>query len=215
MRVIDPLRKPDVSATPRAVLPPFLPTLGLAVVAALLSLACREPAKDAPKEAAMEAVEMARPLPAMAAAPGLTVFDPGRALLADVEAAPAGEAFARLMPLAAAGEAAPPPARAPRVAARGERRRGAPVSRTAATQPASPAKAAPEPTGIPAAMAPAPVARAEEEDSRFLPAGALPFAAVDAVWDAARSAGSGAAAGVTTGVTSLGSSVVGLVADLR
>lgn len=212
MRVFDPLRKPDVAATAHPVLPPFLPTLGLAVVAALLSLACREPAK--------EAVESARPVPAMAAAPGVVLFDPGRALLADVEAAPASEAFARLMPLVAASEAAPTSARPARVAARPERRR-APASRMATTQPAIPAKAAPEPAGMASAPmasapeAPAPMARVEEEDSRFLPAGALPFAAVDAVWDAARGAGSGAAAGVKTGVTSLGSSVVGLVADLR
>lgn len=206
MRVVDPLRKPDVSATPRAVLPPLLPTLGLAVAAALLSLVCREPAK----EPMMAPVESARPVPAMAAAPGFTVFDPGKALLADVEAGPASEAFARLVPLVAASEAAAPPARPPRLAARAERRRPS-ASRMATTQPASPPKAASEPV----VSAPAAMARVEEEGGRFLPAGALPFAAVDAVWDAARSAGSGAATGVTTGVTTLGSSVVSLVADLR
>lgn len=202
MRVVDPLRKPDVSATPRAVLPPLLPTLGLAVVAALLSLACREPAKGPTVEPAASV----RPLPAMAAAPGFTMFDPGKALLADAEAGPASEAFARLVPLVAASEAAPPRARPPRLAARTERRRAS-ASRTATAQPASPAKVASEPVvPVPAAMA-----RAEEEGSRFLPAGALPFAAVDAVWDAARTAGSGAA----TGAATLGSSVVGLVSDLR
>ncbi|AWI91134.1 hypothetical protein C0214_24780 [Methylobacterium sp. DM1] len=205
MRVVDPLRKPDVSATPRPVLPPFLPTLGLAVVAALLSLACREPAKGP----TMEPAGSSRPIPAMAAAPGLAVFDPGKALLADVEAGPASEAFARLMPLVAASEAAPAAARPPRVAARPERRR-APASRMATTQPASPQKSA-----EPVVPAPAAMARAEEEDDRFLPTGALPFAAVDAAWDAARRAGSGAATGVATGVTSLGSSVVSLVSELR
>lgn len=201
MRVVDPLRKPDVSATPRAVLPPFLPTLGLAVFAALLSLACREPTKGP----AMEPAALVRAVPAMAATPGFTVFDPGKTLLADVEAGPASEAFARLVPLVAASEAAPPSARPPRVAARPERRR-APASRMATTQPVSPARAA-EPTG----SAPAPLARTEDEGDRFLPTGALPFAAVDAAWDAARSAGSGA----TTGVATLGSSVVSLVSDLR
>lgn len=205
MRVVDPLRKPDVSATPRPVLPPFLPTLGLAVVAALLSLACREPAKGP----IMEPAGSSRPVPAMAAAPGLAVFDPGKALLADVEAGPASEAFARLMPLVAASEAAPAAARPPRVAARPERRR-APASRMATTQPASPQKNA-----EPVVPAPAAMARAEEEDDRFLPTGALPFAAVDAAWDAARRAGTGAATGVATGVTSLGSSVVSLVSELR
>lgn len=205
MRVVDPLRKPDVSATPRPVLPPFLPTLGLAVVAALLSLACREPAKGP----TVEPAGSARPVPAMAAAPGLAVFDPGKALLADVEAGPASEAFARLMPLVAASEAAPAAARPPRVAARPERRR-APASRMATTQPASPQKNA-----EPVVPAPAAMARAEEEDDRFLPTGALPFAAVDAAWDAARRAGTGAATGVATGVTSLGSSVVSLVSELR
>lgn len=205
MRVVDPLRKPDVSATPRPVLPPFLPTLGLAVVAALLSLACREPAKGP----TMEPAGSSRPVPAMAAAPGLAVFDPGKALLADVEAGPASEAFARLMPLVAASEAAPAAARPPRVAARPERRR-APASRMATTQPAGPQKSA-----EPVVPAPAAMARAEEEDDRFLPTGALPFAAVDAVWDAARRAGTGAATGVATGVTSLGSSVVSLVSELR
>ncbi|CAO4184290.1 hypothetical protein CLBKND_04394 [Methylorubrum aminovorans] len=205
MRVVDPLRKPDVSATPRPVLPPFLPTLGLAVVAALLSLACREPAKGP----TMEPAGSSRPVPAMAAAPGLAVFDPGKALLADVEAGPASEAFARLMPLVAASEAAPAAARPPRVAARPERRR-APASRMATTQPASPQKSA-----EPVVPAPAAMARAEEEDDRFLPTGALPFAAVDAAWDAARRAGTGAATGVATGVTSLGSSVVSLVSELR
>lgn len=205
MRVVDPLRKPDVSATPRPVLPPFLPTLGLAVVAALLSLACREPAKGP----TMEPAGSSRPVPAMAAAPGLAVFDPGKALLADVEAGPASEAFARLMPLVAASEAAPAAARPPRVAARPERRR-VPASRMATTQPASPQKSA-----EPVVPAPAAMARAEEEDDRFLPTGALPFAAVDAAWDAARRAGTGAATGVATGVTSLGSSVVSLVSELR
>ncbi|CAO4168846.1 hypothetical protein CFFPNG_01251 [Methylorubrum aminovorans] len=205
MRVVDPLRKPDVSATPRPVLPPFLPTLGLAVVAALLSLACREPAKGP----TMEPAGSSRPVPAMAAAPGLAVFDPGKALLADVEAGPASEAFARLMPLVAASEAAPAAARPPRVAARPERRR-VPASRMATTQPASPQKSA-----EPVVPAPAAMARAEEEDDRFLPTGALPFAAVDAAWDAARRAGTGAATGVATGVTSLGSSVVSLVSEMR
>lgn len=205
MRVVDPLRKPDVSATPRPVLPPFLPTLGLAVVAALLSLACREPAKGP----TMEPAGSSRPVPAMAAAPGLAVFDPGKALLADVEAGPASEAFARLMPLVAVSEAAPAAARSPRVAARPERRR-VPASRMATTQPASPQKSA-----EPVVPAPAAMARAEEEDDRFLPTGALPFAAVDAAWDAARRAGTGAATGVATGVTSLGSSVVSLVSELR
>lgn len=205
MRVVDPLRKPDVSATPRPVLPPFLPTLGLAVVAALLSLACREPAKGP----TMEPAGSSRPVPAMAAAPGLAVFDPGKALLADVEAGPASEAFARLMPLVAASEAAPAAARPPRVAARPERRR-VPASRMATTQPASPQKSA-----EPVVPAPAAMARAEEEDDRFLHTGALPFAAVDAAWDAARRAGTGAATGVATGVTSLGSSVVSLVSELR
>jgi hypothetical protein len=205
MRIVDPLRKPDVSATPRPVLPPFLPTLGLAVVAALLSLACREPAK----QSAPEPAASARSVPAMAAAPGLTVFDPGRALLADIEAGPASEAFARLVPLVAAGEAAPSSARPPRVAARPERRR-APASRMATTQPASPQRSA-----EPVVPAPAPMARAEEEEDRFLPTGALPFAAVDAAWDAARRVGAGTATGVATGVATLGSSVVGLVSDLR
>jgi hypothetical protein len=59
------------------------------------------------------------------------------------------------------------------------------------------------------------MARAEEEDDRFLPTGALPFAAVDAAWDAARRVGAGTATGVATGVATLGSSVVGLVSDLR
>ncbi|TFZ59366.1 hypothetical protein E4V01_07935 [Methylorubrum sp. Q1] len=208
MRVVDPLRKPDVSATPRAVLPPLLPTLGLAVAAALLSLVCREPAQGP----TMPPVESVRAVPAMAAAPGFTVFDPGKALLADVEAGPASEAFARLVPLVAAREAAPPQARPPRLATRTERRR-ATASRMATTQPASPAKAAFEPVvSAPAAVARAEeLARAEEEGGRFLPAGALPFAAVDAVWDAARTAGSGAA----TGVTSLSGSVVSLVSELR
>ncbi|ACK85727.1 hypothetical protein [Methylorubrum extorquens] len=206
MRVVDPLRKPDVSATPRAVLPPLLPTLGLAVAAALLSLVCREPAKGP----TMPPVESARPVPAMAAAPGFTVFDPGKALLSDVEAGPASEAFARLVPLVAANEAAPPQARPPRLATRTERRR-ATASRMATTQPASPAKAASEPV-IPA---PAAMARVEDESDRVLPAGVLPFAAVDAVWDAARTAGSGAAAKVTTSVTNLSGSVVSLVSDLR
>ncbi|HEV2544489.1 MAG TPA: hypothetical protein VGU70_17185 [Methylobacterium sp.] len=205
MRVVDLLRKPDVSATPRPVLPPFLPTLGLAVVAALLSLACREPAKGP----TMEPAGSSRPVPAMAAAPGLAVFDPGKALLADVEAGPASETFARLMPLVAASEAAPAAARPPRVAARPERRR-APASRMVTTQPANPQKNA-----EPVVPAPAAMARAEEEDDRFLPTGALPFAAVDAAWDAARRAGTGAATGVATGVTSLGSSVVSLVSELR
>jgi hypothetical protein len=209
MRVVDPLRKPDMSATPRPVLPPLLPTLGLAVVAALLSLACREPAKGP----SMAPVESARPVPAMAAVPGLTAFDPGRALLADVEAGPASEAFARLMPLVAASEAAPALARPPRVAAQPERRR-APASRMATTQPASPQKVA-EPVSPP----PASMARAEEDGDRFLPTGALPFAAVDAVWDAARSAGTGAVtgavSGAATGVATLGSSVVTFVSDLR
>ncbi|WP_286134312.1 hypothetical protein [Methylobacterium sp. Leaf123] len=195
-----------MSATPRAVLPPLLPTLALAVAAALLSLVCREPAKGP----TMLPVESVRSVPAMAAAPGLTVFDPGKALLAEVEAGPASEAFARLVPLVAANEAAPPQARRPRLAARTERRRAA-ANRMATTQPASPAKVAAEPV----VAAPAAMARAEDEGSRFLPAGALPFAAVDAVWDAARTAGSGAATKVTTGVTSLSSSVVGLVSELR
>ena len=59
------------------------------------------------------------------------------------------------------------------------------------------------------------MARVEDESDRVLPAGALPFAAVDAVWDAARTAGSGAATKVTTSVTNLSGSVVSLVSDLR
>ncbi|GJE71815.1 hypothetical protein CHKEEEPN_3365 [Methylorubrum podarium] len=84
----------------------------------------------------------------------------------------------------------------------------------ATTQPASPQKVA-EPVSPP----PASMARAEEDGDRFLPTGALPFAAVDAVWDAARSAGTGAVtgavSGAATGVATLGSSVVTFVSDLR
>ena len=195
MRVVDPLRKPDVSATPRAVLPPLLPTLGLAVAAALLSLVCREPAKGP----TMPPVESARPVPAMAAAPGFTVFDPGKALLADLDPVPASEAFARLAPPIVVSEAPARPARQPMMA-KSERRRP-PASRVATTQapPAAPSKPVAEPFERSAAS--------EAEDQRFLPAGALPFAAVDAAWDAARSAGAGA--------VSLGGSVVSLVSALR
>lgn len=197
MRVIDPLRKPDVATTHRAIVPPLLPTLGLALVAALLSLTCREPARApaVPDKAAIRA------LPALAAAESLSVFDPGKALLADYEPVPASEAFARLAPLVAASEAAAPPARPARVpmAARTERRRP-PTSRMATTQPAPApaAKHASEPFGQ--------TAMSDEEDRRFLPADALPFAA-EAAWDAARSAGAGA--------VRLGGSVVSLVSDLR
>lgn len=197
MRVVDPLRKPDITATPRAGLPPFLPTLGLALAAALLSLACREPAKapaDAGKPVSAQAV------PAMASAPILSPFNPGNALVAASATVPATEAFARLLPLVAANEAAPAPARPAR--ARAERRRPA-VNRLATTQPAAPQRSAARPATPPEA----PAVTAEAEGDRFLPAGALPFAAIDAAWDAARNAGTGAA--------HLGSSVVSLVSDLR
>ena len=199
MRIVDPLRRPDVAGTHRGVVPPFLPTLGLALAAALLSLVCREPAK-APAE------PVARP-PAMTAAPGLAAFNPAHALVADLDPVPASEAFARLTPLVPlAPEAAATPARPARVAAsgRGERRRAA-ASRLATTQPKtlpadSLASGAPEPEGV----------------ARFLPAGALPFASTaDAVWDAARSLGSGAATlGGSVG-SSVGSSVTTLVSGLR
>lgn len=196
MRVVDPLRKPDMAATPRAGLPPFLPTLGLAVVAALLSLVCREPAKQGPDVTGSIGIEapaqasLSAP-PSMTVAPSLSPFNPGNALVADLEPVPASEAFARLAPLVALGEpeVAPRPARSP-ATARAERRRQ-PASRMATTQPPPKSMSAP----------------AEPEGSRFLPAGALPFAAIDATWDAVRSAGTGAA--------HLGSSVVSLVSELR
>lgn len=196
MRIVDPLRQPEMAATHRGVVPPFLPTLGLALVAGLLSLACREPA-EAPARAAE------RP-PVMAVAPGLSSFDPGRALVgADLAPVPASEAFARLVPLVAASEPSARPAQA-QASARLERRRPAP-SRLAVTPPAPatlPASAKASPEAAPAAVAAAP------ESRRFLPGGALPFAdTADAVWDAAR--------GLGTGVASLGSSVTTLVSDLR
>ena len=197
MRVVDPLRKPDVSATSRASLPPFLPTLGLALVAALMSFACREPAKQGPEVTGSLGISApSQALPAMTVAPSLSPFNPGNALVADLQPVPASEAFARLAPLVAMGEseAASRPARPPAMA-RAERRRSSP-GRLATTQPTPPPKS----------MS-APATAAETEGSRFLPAGALPFAAIDAAWDAARSAGTGAA--------HLGSSVVSLVSELR
>lgn len=196
MRVFDPLRKPDVATTHRAVVPPLLPTLGLALVAALLSLTCREPAKDAPSPNRPVSVQA---LPVMASADRLSVFDPGKALLADLDPVPASEAFARLAPPVVASDAPARPARQPMMA-KSERRRP-PASRVATTQtpPAAPSKPVAEPFERSTAS--------EAEDQRFLPAGALPFAAVDAAWDAARSAGAGA--------VSLGGSVVSLVSALR
>ncbi len=145
---------------------------------------------------------IAHVLPALAV-PSLTSFNPGPLLVADLDPVPASEAFARLAPLVAASEPAAAPARPARnpVIARSERRRPA-ASRVATTQPTVAPKPASEPTPPPAALA-----RVETEGTRFLPEGALPFAAIDAAWEAARSAG--------TGAVHLGGSVVSLVSDLR
>ncbi|WP_232629853.1 hypothetical protein [Methylobacterium sp. Leaf118] len=213
MRIVDPLRQPELAATHRGVVPPLLPTLALALVAGLLSLACHEPTPTPAKAA------FVRP-PAMASAPGLSAFDPGRALVgADLAPVPASEAFARLVPLVAMVE---PQARAAQIGsqvgsqvaaqvtvqvtgpARSERRRPAP-NRLAATPPAATqasAAKAPADAVVPTAVA------TEPAGGRLLPDGALPFVdTADAVWDAARTLG--------TGVTSVGSSVITLVSDLR
>ncbi len=202
MRIVDPLREPDGTATHRSVVPPFLPTLGLALVAGLLSLVCREPT-DAPK-AAPE-----RP-PVMSMAPGLSPFDPGRALLtAELDPVPASEAFARLTPLVTGSiEPASRPVRFANTT-RAERRK-APPSRIAvghppAAQPPVPTQTAAKPASTPV---PSPFAEVETENSRFLPRGALPFAdTADAVLDTAR--------GLGERVTTLGSSVSTLVTALR
>jgi hypothetical protein len=198
MRTVDPLRQPEGTATHRSVVPPFLPTLGLALVAGLLSLACREPA-EAPK------VAPERP-PVMSVAPGLSTFDPGRALLtAELDPVPASEAFARLTPLVTGSiEPASRPARFANTS-RAERRK-APPSRIAVGQP--PAGQPPAATQTAAKPVPSPFAEVEAENDRFLPRGALPFAdTADAVVDAAR--------GLGTRVTTLGSSVSTLVTSLR
>lgn len=198
MRTVDPLRQPEVAATHRSVVPPFLPTLGLALVAGLLSLVCREPA-ETPN------VAPERP-PVMSLAPGLSTFDPGRALLtAELDPVPASEAFARLTPLVTGSIAsAEPAARPSRLATttRNERRR-TPPSRIVASPPPAPAaaQAATKP-------GPLPFADAEAEDRGFLPGGALPFAdTADAMLDAAR--------GLGARVTSLGSSVGTVLTALR
>jgi len=202
MRIVDPLREPDGTATHRSVVPPFLPTLGLALVAGLLSLVCREPA-EAPK-ALPE-----RP-PAMTLAPGLSTFDPGRALLtAELDPVPASEAFARLTPLVTGSiEPASRPARFANTN-RADRRK-APPSRIAvghppAAQPSVATQTAAKPVSSPV---PSPFAEVEAENGRFLPRGALPFAdTADAVLDAAR--------GLGDRVTTLGSSVSTIVTALR
>lgn len=198
MRTVDPLRQPEGTATHRSVVPPFLPTLGLALVAGLLSLVCREPA-EAPK-AAPE-----RP-PVMSLAPGLSTFDPGRALLtAELDPVPASEAFARLTPLVTGSiEPASRPARFANTS-RAERRK-APPSRIAVGHP--PAAPPPAATQTAAKPVPSPFAEVEAENGRFLPRGALPFAdTADAVLDTAR--------GLGESVTSLGSSVSTIVTALR
>lgn len=202
MRTVDPLRQPEGTATHRSVVPPFLPTLGLALVAGLLSLVCREPAETpkAPPE---------RP-PVMSLAPGLSTFDPGRALLtAELDPVPASEAFARLTPLVTGSiEPAARPARFANTT-RAERRK-APPSRIAvghppASQPPAATQTAAKPASPPV---PSPFAEAETESGRFLPRGALPFAdTADAVLDTAR--------GLGERVTTLGSSVSTIVTALR
>lgn len=202
MRTVDPLRQPEGTATHRSVVPPFLPTLGLALVAGLLSLVCREPA-----EATKAAPE--RP-PVMSLAPGLSTFDPGRALLtAELDPVPASEAFARLTPLVTGSiEPATRPARFANTS-RAERRKAPPsriaVSHPPAGQPVAATQTATKTVGTPV---PSPFAEAETENSRFLPRGALPFAdTADAVLDTAR--------GLGDRVTTLGSSVSTLVTALR
>lgn len=195
MRTVDPLRQPDGAATHRSVVPPFLPTLGLALVAGLLSFVCREPAQ-APK-AAPE-----RP-PAMSLAPGLSPFDPGRALLtAELDPVPASEAFARLTPLVTGSLASAEPAARPArlaTANRNERRR-TPASRIVTSPPPA--------TQAAAKPGPLPFAETAAEDKGFLPGGALPFAdTADAMLDTAR--------GLGARVSSLGSSVSTVLTALR
>ncbi|SFL00659.1 hypothetical protein [Methylorubrum salsuginis] len=203
MRTVDPLRQPDGAATHRSVVPPFLPTLGLALVAGLLSFVCHEPA-EAPK-AAPE-----RP-PVLSLAPGLSPFDPGRALLtAELDPVPASEAFARLTPLVTGSiDSAPHASRPARFAntSRSDRRK-APPSRIAVGHPAAGQAPAATQAAAKSVPVPPPFAEVEAENSRFLPRDALPFAdTADAVLDAAR--------GLGTRVTTLGSSVSTMVTALR